>query len=255
MTHAPVEFQLELDMLTQPDEESCGPTCLHAVYAFFGDTLPLDAVVSQTERLRDGGTLAVLLGCHAVARGYRATIYTYNLQVFDPSWRLLSSDDLIARLARQAATKDHETLHVMATAYQRFLSGGGQVRFEDLTPDLIRRLLRRRLPILTGLSSTYMYQTRREVSRDGALVFDDVAGHPMGHFVVLGGYDRVHRLVLVADPWGPAEHGPQSGKYWMSVNRVINSILLGMITFDANLLVIEPKNERGTVRAGTHCRQ
>ena len=31
-------------------------------------------------------TLAVLLGCHALRRGYEATIYTFNLQVFDPTW-------------------------------------------------------------------------------------------------------------------------------------------------------------------------
>jgi hypothetical protein len=28
----------------------------------------------------------VWLACHALRRGYDATIYTYNLQLFDPTW-------------------------------------------------------------------------------------------------------------------------------------------------------------------------
>ena len=86
----------------QPDDETCGPTCLHAVYQYFGDELPLDDVTAEVPRLVRGGTLAVSLANHALRRGYRALIYTYNLSVFDPTWFGRRTPDLIERLRAQA---------------------------------------------------------------------------------------------------------------------------------------------------------
>ena len=97
---------------------TCGPTCLQAVYRYFGDDLPLEQVVAETPSLAEGGTLAVLLGCHALRRGYQATIYTFNLDVFDPSWfegefaeaarkpKALETRDLIGKLESQIVAKD-----------------------------------------------------------------------------------------------------------------------------------------------------
>ena len=38
---APVRKRLVLDMPGQPDDSTCGPTCLHAVYRYHGDDVPL----------------------------------------------------------------------------------------------------------------------------------------------------------------------------------------------------------------------
>ena len=80
-----METRLEFDILPQPDNMTCGPTCLHALYRYYGDELPLETVIEEVESLEGGGTLAVLLACHALRRGYDATIYTYNLKVLDPT--------------------------------------------------------------------------------------------------------------------------------------------------------------------------
>ena len=107
---------------------------------------------------------------------------------------------------------------------------------EDLTPSLIRRHLDRGLPLLTGLSSTALYRSARELP-DGE--YDSVRGEPQGHFVLLSGYDRAAREVLVADPLGQS---PAQGlRYRLSLHRVINAILLGIMTYDGNLLVLEPQ--------------
>jgi hypothetical protein len=235
---------LSFDTLTQPNDSACGPTCLHAVYRYYADRITLGEVLETTERLEDGGTLAVLLGCHALRRGYRATIYTYNLQVFDPSWFTLGGIDVCSKLLAQAEHKKGSRLQVATRAYVEFLQGGGTVRLEDLTPNLIRRYLKRSIPIITGLSSTYLYRSKRELGVGSVLEFDDVLGVPMGHFVVLCGYDRAERLVQVADPWGQAAVA-QAGKYWVGIDRLINSILLGIITYDANLLIIEKARKPG----------
>ena len=64
--------KLHLEISGQPDDTTCGPTCLHAVYRYYGDAIPLRQVIAEVKSLSGGGTLAVLLGNHALSRGYRA---------------------------------------------------------------------------------------------------------------------------------------------------------------------------------------
>jgi len=237
----PLKLSLPVRMLPQPDETTCGPTCLQAIYAYWGAEEPLQSVIDRTRKLENGGgTFAVFLACDALRRGWRATIYTYNVTVFDPTW-FAPGVDIADRLQLQREAKTERRLHHATEGYLEFLGLGGRLRFVDLTRSLIRGLLRRRLPILTGLSSTYLYRTAREFGPDD--VPDDVRGTPSGHFVVLAGYDRARRSVLVADPYGPHPYGP-SHEYWMSIDRVVGSILLGIVTHDANLLVIQPPETR-----------
>ncbi len=234
--------RLPLQILPQPDEITCGPTCLQAVYRYFNDDLPLDRVIAEVPMLQGGGTLAVLLGCHALRRGYRATIYSYKLQLFDPTWTHLNPQELTARLEAQMRFKEDAKLHLASRAYIEFLERGGKLRFEDLTPALIRRYLKRSIPIITGLSATYLYRSAREYGPN--CDYDDIRGVPSGHFVVLRGYDRAERKVLVADPLIPNPVA-ETQKYTVNIDRVICSILLGVLTYDANLLIIQPPGRGG----------
>jgi hypothetical protein len=233
--------RLAFEILPQPDSESCGPTCLHAVYRYFGDEMPLSQVIEECDRLEEGGTLAVLLGCHALRRGYEATIYTYNLQVFDPTWFHPKPVPLAAKLSAQMVEKDLPKLRFASEGYLEFLSLGGEVRMRDLSRNLIREHLNNSIPILTGLSATYLYYDAREFGPQWDP--DDIRGVPAGHFVVLCGYDRTNKQVHVADPYQENPLAPER-LYSVGVDRVINAILLGILTYDANLLVIQPRKPR-----------
>lgn len=229
--------RLRLHILRQPDDFTCGPTCLHAVYGYYGREIALQRIIDEAPHLDEGGTLAVYLACDALRRGYRATIYTYNLQVFDPTWFLNPHTDFRAKLQAQMQEKKVEKLHLATRGYLEFLERGGQVRFAELTRGLIRRYLKAGIPILTGLSATYLYGCAREFGPNSD--YDDIRGVPTGHFVVLCGYDKRQREVLVADPHSPNPRSPNH-KYVVGIDRVINSILIGILTYDANLLIIEP---------------
>ena len=54
------------------------------------------------------------------------------------------------------------------------------------------------------------------------------------------GFNAERASLLVVDPYQPTPYGP-SHAYWISADRVIGSILLGIVTHDANLLVVHPK--------------
>jgi hypothetical protein len=240
---------VRLDILPQPNDTTCGPTALHAVYGYWGDRLPLQQVIQECSELEGGGTLASLLGRHAVERGYQVTLYTFNVRVFDPTWfgpDGASIVNLVDKLHAQIEAKRRSKLRRACLAYSEFLRAGGEIRMEDLTRGLIRNYLNRSIPVLAGLSSTFLYRSAREVGPRWDA--DDIRGEPAGHFVVLCGYDRATKMVRVADPYLPNPLAPKDNYYSIGVDRVLCAILLGALTYDANLIVLEPHNRKGTLR-------
>lgn len=222
-------------MRAQPDDFTCGPTSLQAVYAFFGEALTLDEILDEIPFLEEGGTLAVHLGTDALRRGYSARLHSYNLQVFDPSWQGLDMDRLDEALAARARTRTDRKLLDSIAAYRGFIQAGGVVDLADISPSLLQRYFDRGLPVLAGLSATYLYAGPRERVAGDAMVPDDVAGDPQGHFVVLCGFEGPH--VIVADPFRENPSGDHH--YPVEVGRLIHAILLGVLTYDGNLLVLD----------------
>jgi hypothetical protein len=224
----------------QPDDVTCGPACLHGIYRHYGDDVSLERVIAEMRMLDRGGTLDVFLANHALERGYAVTLFTYNLELFDPSWFDLSSEELRERLKAQAEIKRWRRLQAATRGYDEFLRLGGKLKLRDLEPSLLRKFLKRGIPVITGLSATYLYRAVRDVPETNE--DDDIRGEPVGHFVVLTGYRRVTREVLIADPlWENPLVG--SRYYAVKAHRLIGAILLGAVTYDANLLVIEPKTK------------
>ncbi len=228
---------LEVDIRPQPNDETCGPTSLHAVYQYYSDFISLEDVIDEVKSLKTGGTLGVMLGNHALKRGYSARLITYDLQMFDPTW-FQSGISLEAKLKEQLEYKTSKKFRTATNAYLKFLQGGGEIVFEELTSRLIKGILEEGTPILTGLSATYLYNCSREIPETNE--YHDLKGKPAGHFVVIRGFDPVKRLVYIADP---LESNPisETQYYLVNIRRLINAILLGIVTYDANLLIIKPK--------------
>lgn len=227
---------LDFDIEAQPDEVTCGPTCLHALYQYYGDGISLKQVIREVKHLKNGGTLAVMMGSHALKRGYQAFIYTYNLNVMDPTWSSLSRNKIVENLRKQMRYKTkRRKLAVASKGYIAFLEAGGKLLHAELDEELIKGYLKKSIPILAGLSATYLYGTPREIPTTNK--FDSIRGEPVGHFAIINGY--AHDGAYLADPLNP---NPRKSQYYsVSFDRLLNSIMLGIVTYDANLLIIQPK--------------
>jgi hypothetical protein len=226
----------------QPDDLTCGPTCLRQVFHFYDQKASFPEILSVTQRNPDGGTLAVYLGLASLRFGYRAALYPYHLRIFDPTWFELPRQMLKRKLEQRQAVVADPKLKAATRAHVEFLDQGGRIEFAELTPQLLVRILDRRHPVLCGLSSTYLYRQARERPEDN--VDDDVHGEPMGHFVVVSGYSGGGKSFMVRDPSGHAPFSP-SGRYVVPAQRLINSILLGALTLDAVLLELWPPKPQG----------
>lgn len=240
-----MKTEIKLDIQAQPDDETCGATCLHSLYRFYGvSDITLERLIKEIGRLAHGGTLAEILAVDALRRGFDATIYTYHLQMFDPTWfagdgEVHDGENVIMRLRAQLKhKKSNRRLGRATRAFEQFIRLGGKLKLEDLTPRLLTRYLAEGVPIITGLSSTFLYRTAREMSPSNQP--DDIRGEPQGHFVMLVGYDSEDREVLIADP---LDQNPPffTNKYRLGIDRLVNAILLGVFTHDANLLIITPR--------------
>jgi hypothetical protein len=230
----PFRFELE----AQPSETSCGPTCLQAVYNHYGYRRSVHELMTEIPELTTGGTLGVNLGIHAIEHGFRAQLYTYNLRVFDPTWFDQGKGVIIDRLRQRSQLPNSEKRRGAMLAYLRFLKLGGEVRLEVMNGELIRSLIATEGPILTGLSATFLYSAAREIPETD--LPDDIKGEPVGHFVVLCGYLPEVGKVLVADPY--LDNPLAEGKWYsVEVDRLVTAILLGVLTYDGNLLIIRPK--------------
>ena len=256
--------RLRLSILPQPDDTTCGPTCLQAVYFYHGDRARLADVIDGVRRLPEGGTLAPFLGAHALARGYLVKVIVYDLRVFDPSWfktpvkpqapadrpalvELPAPVDLQGKLIAQLSSRGGKRLGQETDAYLAFLAQGGQIEHVELSSRLLVSYLERGVPVIAGLSATYLYGLPRERPADDQ--FDDIDGRPAGHFVVLRGYDSATGMVSISDPMGPMLeplHPFGSHEYEVHIERVIGAIMLGVLTGDANLLIVEKRPNTAT---------
>ncbi len=227
-------MKLDLHVAKQPDDESCGITCLKAIYDYYAHPVSLDKLKHEIEHWQTGGTVAVNLARHALDHGYRAEIYTYNVKIFDPTWNRLPPKELSHKLKQRRRRVRGKKQKEVIGFYQDYLKKGGTVRFDDLDEALMGRLFKRHTPIICGLSATYLYQQIRETPDNEE---DDIVGNPVGHFVVVTGWDPQSRSVTIQDP---LRKNPISdtGTYRLPFGKFSNAVMLGILTYDENLLVI-----------------
>ena len=233
---------MNIKILPQPDDVTCGPTSLHAIYHHYGYQISLHRLISEIEMLEGGGTLGVFLGLDALKRGFDATIHSVNLEIFDPTWVNLSMEALADKLRQEYAAKHRAKLRVAIKAYLRFIELGGIVNLKDFKPGLFDRYFKKNVPLIAGVSTTFLYQSKREYTNsDNMSVFDDIHGDPMGHFVVVYG-ENEEKKFLIADPdcTNPIAHDHY---YAVERNRLVHSILLGILTYDSLILAVQPKKK------------
>lgn len=229
--------KVSLTIEAQPNETTCGPTCLQAIYEFYNRPYNLNTLIKEVPELELGGTLGVMLGNHALLHGFDVTIYTYNMRIFDPIW-FVEGVDIRDKLIKSRMLVKDKKKKLALTQYIQFLDNGGVIKFEDLTRSLLRKFLKKKQPLLTGLSSTYLYRDIR--FNEDTNMDDEMTGEPEGHFVILHDFDVKTKGVMIADPY---EQNPRTKtKYYTEhIDRVIGAILLGILTYDANFITIKPK--------------
>jgi hypothetical protein len=228
--------ELPVPRVVQPDDTTCGPSCLAQVAGFFGQQHTVPALAAGLSRLHHGGTLGVFLALRAMELGFEAAVYPLGVRVFDPTWWQLDAPALVDRLHRRRDTLTEPLDREVIDAWVRFLRAGGHLRFAELTPALLRGAIDRGHPLICGLNVTWLYRESREQD-DGTP--DDVGGEQVGHFVTIAGYSGGGRRFDIRDPHWEAPYGVD-GHYRVGAWQLIHAILIGDRTRDAVLVELWP---------------
>lgn len=229
---------LDFSILTQPDCISCGPTCLQSIYNYYDDIISLDTLTKRVPSLTHGGTLAVLLGCDALNNGYHVTLHSTNIRLLDPSWFRQKNISLREKLTTQLQYTTEEKRYEATNAYIKFLSLGGTINFAQLNFKLIQAHINSNIPLLSGVSATYFYQTMRDYTNaDNRVVYDEWHGAPSGHFVIIKGFDAEKKLLHISDPFIPHPLS-RTHSYTVPYSHWLQAHLLGILTYDCELLSI-----------------
>ena len=241
-----MDIELPVQIDRQPDYTTCGPTALHAIYRYYGDSIDLKTTIAETPKLPGGGTLGVHLSVHALQRGYEVDTWLCSVKHVDPTW-FQKPTDILAKLKARAAAKnliDDPRYGPAMKSVEQYVELGGKFVWGDLTPELLGKKLASGAPLLSGTNGTYLYQCSRETEAGP----DDVRGDSFGHFIVIGGYRDSDQSVAIADPLhdNPA-HG--SKYYRVSVWRLLGAIFLGVGSDDGNLMWIRPKGWKPGAKA------
>ncbi len=230
---------LDIHIEPQPNGVTCGPTCLHAIYHYLGNTLTLNEVIQQVSYLENGGTLAVLLGCHALTLGYQVTLHSLNMYILDPTWIALDKQALLHKLNEQITRSKNPKIITTTKAYCQFLELGGTICFSEITEAQLARYIDNNIPLLSGVNSTYLYTSMRDYTgAQDQVVYDEFLGEPTGHFVVLRGCDTENHKLFIADPYAPQSLST-THYYDVSFAHWLHAHLLGISTYDTELLAIE----------------
>ncbi|MBN8548335.1 MAG: peptidase-C39 like family protein [Deltaproteobacteria bacterium] len=224
-------------ILAQPDGESCGATCLEAVYRYCGLPLEIQTILTTLQTLPGGGTLAPYMGTDARRHSLQATITPYDTRIFDPSWSSMAEPELAENLRRSREYRLEPRTIESVDAYIEFLAAGGKLLFAPLSPTLLTKMLEKG-PIIAGLNATYLYGCAREFESPHGLAYDAVRGQTLGHFVVIVGIDICNDAVSILDPQLPNPISATQQLLRIPTQLLLSAILLGALTYDSALLQV-----------------
>lgn len=133
------------------------------------------------------GTFMPYLGLYAMNAGFKSTITTHNINVFDPTWFKLSTKEINSKLERRSKEKDvpHE-YQKESVAYSKYLAAGGGLKFDYIRPELLIKNLDQKKPIILDVCSTMLHIKHRK--NRVADEYSDVSGMPMYHAIVVSGF-------------------------------------------------------------------
>lgn len=209
---------------------TAGPHCLAQIADYYGVKLEANDVVAHTRMVYGSGTYDASIALAANHYGFDTQLYTYNLMALGADWFRLPPDLLLKRIEFKAADAEGKRKNSLE-AYAQYLKHGGRLLFE-LSPEFaILNALKQKKPVIVGLCQNYLYALKAEQTDLGL-------GDPIGQFVVIDGFKK--NEFHVVDPW-PDIPFSKNGTYWVNASALTASILLGQATFDACILVLEPK--------------
>lgn len=207
------------------------------VMSFFDPSVTVEQVITEVpvyvENGEKIGTSPGHLAAYFASQGYRTTVYMFDIELFDRSWKDLSAREVVANLhKRQPHIPANSWLaayhHILVDGWELFAKSGGTFEFPVLSVQLLRNLLDT-APYLVSVSSTYLNQEAKQHYNKATDKFDPdpIQGRSLTHAVTCAGYKDGQFLIVDPDP--PKGVEPHR---WIAQDHLIASIMAAQTESD-----------------------
>ena len=170
---------------------TCGQTSLRAVLDYFGLKFSLSEILKGV-RLYKTGTYIEDMALFAKSLGFKTKIITFDPEFFDPTWANLPQKSLLRKYKRSMKFKRGRKRK--REKILNYLKKGEKYSLQIPSRKLLFSYLKKKIPPILCIFSTIL---RKEKRRKNSKL-NDIAGKPMGHFVVLMGYEN--KKFIIMDP-------------------------------------------------------
>ena len=228
--------------LVKQGVSECLPASATQLMNFFGIDTTFDEVkkgvpLYVTSAGKPVGTSVGHMGSYLLRKGFSVTFHTVDIELFDPSWSGMSSEDMIGKLKDRRKYLKHaryndEILDVIVDGYVKFLEEGGNIYFSIIDEKFLLEKLKEG-PFILQVSYNflnncpkYFYNFEKNQYEQ-----DPIQGHPTTHAVVVSGY-KSGKFVIV-DP--DFEFG---GVREIDSGRLIGAFYLAETDFDPILITL-----------------
>lgn len=237
----PIEHRLK-PIKQNPAE--CMQTAATQVLSFFDPSITVEEVIKAVpiyiENGEKIGTSPGHLAAYFTQAGYKTTFYVFDVELFDRSWKDLSSEEVLAGLRkRQKHIPDNSWLakyhHILVAGFELYVKSGGMFAFPPLSVKLLRDLLDD-APYLLMVNSTYLNQEAKHRYSQKTDTFepDSITGRSLTHAVTCAGYKNDRFLIVDPDP--PKGTMPHR---WIAQDHLIASIMAAQTESDNFLIKVE----------------
>lgn len=229
--------------LVKQDLQECVQASTVSLLAHYGIEKNTNQVKKEVPvyKTHDGKLLGSSLGHIALyfqKLGFKTTIHTTDIQIFDRSWSKLVRPKLIENLKQRRQNIRHPIYDELAIkaifdGYIKFLEAKGKIVMPVISEKYLLSLLKNG-PIFSVVSYNFLNQTSKFSfdSQNQKHIKDSINGIPSTHAVVINGFNNNSFNVIDPD----LKFG---GKRQIKPDLLIGSIYLAETDYDNLLITIQ----------------
>lgn len=214
---------------------TCGPSCLEAIYRHYGKDRGLEGILEDLHITKEESTYGPQLARHLNNNGFKTCICSSDPNVVSPEWRNASVDSIIEDLKGWIIyhfDKKVDKIWIKKALFLLFyLQEGGNLQVNDVTRSFLDKSLQEGNIILACVAESWIWK-KRKISK--VAKYDNIKGKVHGHFVVV--YEQEDEKYLISDPY-PTNIQDKEGLYKVDKDTLITSIL----TWSSEILIIKDK--------------
>lgn len=210
---------------------SCGPVSLYNIYEHFGIKTSLHQILNDLKIDDKKATYPAQLAVDIKKHGLSTILLTSSPRLVAPNWVNHENKEIIEKLSKWLKKHKNDKWSGNVKHLLTYLKHNGDILITDLTTKLIDEYLDQGYLVMPCLEDSWIWGQRKI---KGKAEFDDIAGEPRGHFVVV--YGKEDNEYLVSDPY-PTGLQNREGIYRIDKDKLLVATLFWSAT------IVAVKNE------------